>query len=109
MSTISDRSETIYIGCQCGATEHIIRVNYYDWQERDEPELYFALQSDKGHLNFWSRLKMAFGFIIGRCDVEWHDVIPDHNDVVNLHRVLTNYQNSHKLYITSVEDKKNGQ
>jgi hypothetical protein len=98
MSTHNDKSETIYIGCQCHAPEHLIRVSYYEWVGKDEPELYFMLQSDKGHLNFWERLKMAAKFLIGRADVEWHDVIPDHNDIVELKRVLDTYTEDYKLY-----------
>ena len=49
------------------------------------------LQADKGHLNFWERLKMATSFLIGRGNIEWHDVIPNHDNVVNLKRVLDNY------------------
>jgi hypothetical protein len=98
MSTHTDKSETIYIGCECHATEHIIRVSYYDWHGKDQPELYFMLQSDKGHLNFWQRLKMATNFLIGRGDIEWHDVIPNHNDLTNLNRVLKHYHADYKLW-----------
>jgi len=98
MSTHTDKSETIYIGCQCHSPYHIIEVQYFDSIRKDEPELYFMLQSDKGHLNFWERLKMAFNFVIGRGDIEWHDVIPKYDDVVNLKRVLDNYTEDYKLY-----------
>ena len=56
------------------------------------------LQADKGHLNFWERLKMATSFLIGRGGIEWHDVIPNHDDVVNLKRVLDNYIEDYKDY-----------
>ena len=98
MSTLTDKSETIYIGCQCHGTHHIIRVSYFDWAEKDEPELYFELQSDKGHLNLWDRVKMAFNFIIGRDNIEWHDVIPNHDDVIKLKTVVDNYVEDYKLY-----------
>jgi len=91
MSTLADKTETIYIGCQCHSANHIIRVSYFDWQEKDEPELYFELQADKGHLNFWERLKMAVNFVIGRGDIEWHDVIPTPGDVFKLRDVVENY------------------
>ena len=98
MSTHIDKSETVYIGCECHATEHIIRVSYYDWHGKDEPELYFMLQSDKGHLNFWERLKMAANFIIGRSNIEWHEIIPNHKDLINFYRVLTNYLDEHRTW-----------
>ena len=41
---------------------------------------------------------MATNFLIGRGDVEWHDVIPKHDDIVNLKRVLDNYIEDYKLY-----------
>ena len=34
---------------------------------------------------------MATSFLIGRGNIEWHDVIPNHDNVVNLKRVLDNY------------------
>ena len=104
MSTPVDKSETIYIGCECYGPEHIIRVNYFDWQEKNEPEIYFLLQSDKAHLDLWQRIKMAFNFVIGRENIEWHDVIPKRDDIVNLKRVLDNYTEDYKLY----EEKQNG-
>ena len=94
----TDKSETIYIGCQCHGPEHIIQVKYFDAIGVDEPELYFMLQADKGHLNFWERVKMATNFLIGRGNIEWHDVIPNHNDAVNLKRLLDNYIEDYKLY-----------
>jgi len=99
MSTLADKSETIYIGCQCHGTNHIIRVSYFDWQEHDEPELYFELQSDKGHLNLWDRLKMAFNFVIGRNNIEWHDVIPNAEDVFKLRTLIENYTDDYALWL----------
>ena len=87
---------TIYIGCQCHAPEHIIRVSYFEWEE-DEPEIYFELQSH-GYLSFWNRLKMGIKFIFGHEKLEWHDVIPNNNDLVDLHRVLTTYLNEYKVW-----------
>ena len=100
MSTpIDDQSETIYIGCQCHVPSHIIKVSYYEW-DGDEPELYFCLQADKIHLNFWDRLKMSFWFLIGNESIEWHDVIPDNKDLLNLNRVLTRYLDQRNIYWT---------
>lgn len=61
------------------------------------PELYMELQAH-GHLSFWNRLKMGVKFILGRATLEWHDVIPNHDDAVNLHRILTNYIKDYKLW-----------
>ena len=104
---ITDKSETIYIGCQCHGPEHIIQVKYYDQTSTDEPELYFMLQADNGHLNLWERVKMAFDFLIGRGNIEWHDVIPNHDDVVNLKRVLDNYIEDYKDYNAETQDGSN--
>ena len=95
---ITDKSETIYIGCQCHSPEHIIQAKYFGTDGVDEPELYIMLQADKGHLNFWDRLKMSVNFLIGRSGIEWHDVIPNHDDVVKLKRVIDNYTEDYKLY-----------
>ena len=100
----TDKSETIYIGCECHGPEHIIRVSYFDWVEKDEPELFIELQADGFHLNFWQRLKMATEFLFRKGNLEWHDVIPKRDDIVNLKRVLDNYTEDYKLY----EEKQNG-
>lgn len=105
MSTLADKSETIYIGCECHTPEHIIRVSYFDWAEKDEPELYFELQADGFHLNFWQRLKMATKFLFRKGNLEWHDVIPNKADVVKLDTVIDNYLADYKLY---EEAQKNG-
>lgn len=97
MTTLADKSETIYLGCECHTPEHIVRVSYFDWGEKDMPELYFELQADR-HLGFWQRVKMAWAFVFGRSNLEWHDVIPVHTDVENLRRVLDNYANDYKLW-----------
>ena len=34
---ITDKSEEIYIGCQCYGPEHIIQFKYYDQTGTDEP------------------------------------------------------------------------
>jgi hypothetical protein len=97
MSTLSDKSETIYIGCQCHCPEHIVRVSYFDWQEKDEPELYLELQADN-HLTFWNRLKVATKYVFGGANLSWHDVIPTHSDVIKLKTVVDNYVEDYKLY-----------
>lgn len=97
MSTLSDKSETIYIGCECHSPEHIIRVSYFDWCEKDQPEMFFELQAD-AHLGFWQRIKMAFNFIFFGRNLEWHDVIPTHNDLLKLKIALDNYHKDYKLW-----------
>jgi hypothetical protein len=97
MSTISDRSETIYIGCECHVPEHIVKVSYFDWDHKDEPELYFELQADR-HMGFWRRLQLGLKFIFGSSNLEWHDVIPNINDVTKLNRLLTKYIDAYNTY-----------
>lgn len=106
-TTIADKSETIYLGCECHTPEHIIRVSYFDWGEKDMPELYFELQADR-HQPFWHRVKMAFKFVFGRENLSWHDNIPTRNDITKLQRVLDNYQKDYILWEQStntVKDK----
>ena len=97
MSTPIDKSETIYLGCECQLPEHIIRVSYYDWADKDPPEIYMTLQADQ-HLNFWDRVRLAAKFIFGSATLEWHDVIPNQNDIGKLKVLLDNYHDAYTLY-----------
>ena len=97
MSTQIDKSETIYLGCECHSPEHIIRVSYFDWANKDPPEIFMELQADR-HLNFWNRVRLAVKFIFGTDNLEWHDVIPTHNDISKLKVLIDNYHSDLKLY-----------
>lgn len=103
MSTLVDKSDTIYIGCECHCPEHIVRVSYLGCSKDQEPELYLELQAD-AHLDFWNRLKAAVKYVFGGANLSWHDVIPTHNDVIKLKTVVDNYIEDYKLY----EEKQNG-
>ena len=104
---LKDKSETIYIGCQCHSPYHIVRVSFYDWMADDVPELYFELQADRDK-GLWDRLKTAVSYVFKSDNLGWHDVIPNHDDVVNLKRVIDNYMEAHVLY-NKKEDEINGQ
>jgi hypothetical protein len=73
----------------------------------DVPELYFELQADRDK-GLWGRLKDAARYVFGAENLGWHDVIPNHDDVVNLKRVIDNYMEAHVLY-NKKEDEINGQ
>lgn len=94
---MEDRTETIYIGCQCHSPFHIVRVSLWDWKGKEPPELYFELQADR-HLGFLERLKAATLYLFSGETLGWHDVIPNHNDVANLRRVIDNYNEAYKIY-----------
>lgn len=94
---MSDNTETIYIGCQCHSPYHIVRVSLWDWKGKEPPELYFELQADR-HKGFWGRIVEAVYYVFGSENLGWHDVIPDHEDVINLHRVIDNYAKSYTVY-----------
>ena len=93
---------TIYIGCQCHSPYHIVRVSLFEWT-KEPPELYFELQADR-HQGFWNRLKSAVRYVFGQENLGWHDVIPEHNDVVKLQNLLYNYTECYKAY----KENKNG-
>ena len=101
-----DTSETIYIGCQCHSPYHIMRVSLYDWMADDAPELFFELQADR-HLGFWARLKAATLYLFGGENLGWHDVIPNHDEIINLKRVIDKCTEAHILY-NKKEDEING-
>ena len=107
MAFTKDKSEIVYIGCECHCPEHIIRVSYFDWMEKDQPEIFIELQAD-GCMPFWKRLKMGLNFIFRGKNLEWHDVVPTKNDIVTLHRVLDHYLKDYKIYLTSQEKTKDG-
>lgn len=90
------KDETIYIGCQCHSPYHIIQVSYWDWKD-GPPELYFCLQADR-HLGFWGRLKAAMLYLFGGDNLGWHDVMPNHEDLTNLRRLLDKYNDSYTIY-----------
>jgi hypothetical protein len=102
---MEDKTETIYIGCQCHSPYHIVRVSLWDWKGKEPPELYFELQADR-YLGLWGRLKAATRFVFGGENLGWHDVIPNHDDVINLHRVIDNYNKAYNVYETKEEVKK---
>jgi len=97
MSTQIDKSETIYLGCECHSPEHIIRVSYFDWADKDPPEIFMELQADHDQ-NFWGRVRLAAKFIFGSANLEWHNVIPTHNDIGKLKVLLDNYHDAYTLY-----------
>ena len=103
----TDTSETIYIGCECHSPYHIIRVSFYDWLGDDAPELFFELQADRNE-NLWKRLKSAARYVFGSENLGWHDVIPNHDDLLNLKRIVDKYNEAHILY-NKKEDEINGQ
>ena len=94
---MEDKTETIYIGCQCHSPFHIVRVSLWDWKGKDPPELYFELQADRC-LGFWKRLKAATLYLFGGENLGWHDVMPNHDDVFNLQRVIDKYNEAYKIY-----------
>lgn len=100
---MEDRTETIYIGCKCHSPYHIVRVSLWDWSGKEPPELYFELQADR-HLGFLGRLKAAILYLFGGDNLGWHDVIPEHNDLVKLNKLLYNYTECYREY----EEKKDG-
>jgi len=102
----TDTSETIYIGCECHSPYHIIRVSFYDWLGDDAPELFFELQADRDE-NLWKRLKSAARYVFGSENLGWHDVIPNHDDLLNLKRIVDKYNEAHILYNKN-EDEING-
>jgi len=102
----TDKSETIYLGCDCHSPEHIIRVSYYDWLAQEQPEFFFELQAD-AHLSFWKRVKMAYNYVFFGKNLEWHDVVPTHPDLVNLKRVVDNYHKDYKLWHEAQDNGKN--
>lgn len=97
MITQIDNSETIYLGCECHSPEHIVRVSYYEWADKDPPEIYMTLQADQ-HFNFWDRVQLAAKFIFGSAALEWHDVIPNQNDISKLKVLIDNYHDAYTLY-----------
>jgi hypothetical protein len=101
-----DTSEKIYIGCQCTSAYHIVCVSFYDWMGDEPPELYFELQADRD-LGLWDRLKAAVRYVFGQENLGWHDVIPNHEDVLNLKRVVDKYNDAYVLY-NKREDEING-
>jgi hypothetical protein len=97
------KDETIYIGCQCHSPYHIIRVGLWEWRDQ-EPELLFELQADR-HLGFFKRLKEAVRYVFGGENLGWHDVMPNHEDVLNLRRVIDSYTESYTVYKAKEEVK----
>ena len=102
MTTSEDKSETIYVGCECHSPEHIIRVSYWEWQNKEQPEIYFQLQAD-AHLGFWDRLKMAWKYVFFGENLEWHDVVASYKDMENLNRVLNTYMVDYKEWEKNVD------
>ena len=94
---VDDRSEQIFIGCECGANEHIIRASYWDWQLDDSPEFYFELQSDMP-FGFFARVKRAFRYVFFGERLRWHDVIPKPDDLRNLQVLISKYLDRHDHY-----------
>jgi hypothetical protein len=97
MSTSTDKSETIYINCECHSPQHIICVDLHDNGKEEAPDLYFELQADRSY-GFFKRLQLAFFYIFGSANLEWHDVIPDRESAYNLHRLLVNYLKLYKAF-----------
>jgi len=90
------KDEIIYIGCQCHSPYHIMKVGLWEWKEQP-PELLFELQADR-HRGLWDRLKAAYRYVCGSENLGWHDVMPNHEDVLNLRRVIDNYNEAYKIY-----------
>ena len=99
-----DRDETIYIGCQCHSPYHIMKVGLWDWSPEDPPELLFELQADR-HRGLWERLKAAYRYVCGGENLGWHDVMPNHKDVLNLRRVIDEYNKAYTIYEDKTKEK----
>ena len=97
MNKAIDRSKEILMGCECGSSHHIIRVNYWDWGLEDAPEFYFELQSDMP-FGFFGRVKRAFNYIFFGERLRWHDVIPKADDLRNLNGLINEYLERHDQY-----------
>jgi hypothetical protein len=89
--------DTVYIGCECGSPYHIVRASFYDWGEKDKPELYLELQADRC-LGFWERVRHAVRYVFGEENLGWHDVIPVKADIVKLHELTDRYLKAYDVY-----------
>jgi hypothetical protein len=92
-----DKDKVIYIGCKCHSPYHIMSVSLWDWSPDGAPELSFVLQADH-HLGFWGRLKAAALYLFSIENLGWHDVLPNHEDILKLSQVIDNYNEAYKIY-----------
>jgi len=89
--------DTIYLGCECHSADHIVRVAFFEWGEKDPPDFYLELQADR-HLGFWDRVKHAVRYVLGEENLGWHDVIPVKQDIVKLHELTSRYLKAYEIY-----------
>ena len=94
---VDDRSEEIFIGCECNSPAHIIRASYWDWGLDDSPEFYLELQSDMP-FGFFTRVRKAFNYVFFGTRLEWHDVIPKADDLRKLQVLISKYLERYEHY-----------
>lgn len=93
---MANKDKTIYIGCQCHSPYHIIKVGLWEWKDQP-PEFLFELQADR-HQGLWDRLKAACRYLWGGENLGWHDVMPNHEDVLDLRRMIDEYNEAYTIY-----------
>jgi hypothetical protein len=79
--------------CQCHANEHMVAVNVYHWPD-DEPDFCLSVTADV-HLPWYRRVWVAIKYMFGQPSLSWHDVLLNHEDVVKLDNIISDYM-AHK-------------
>lgn len=83
--------------CNCGAPEHMVTVDLYEWKDFGDVDLYLQVTADQMY-SWPKRVWLAIKFIFGYPSLKWHSVDLEYDDVIRLEKVLARYKEIRKKY-----------
>lgn len=90
-----------YLECDCSDASHIIRIYQDDlgWGDGDEPFLMVETQLKPHTNNFFSRLKLAFLYLIGKTNTNnWTSAMLNKDQVEQLYVLTHQFKASSSKY-----------
>ena len=93
-----DLTKTVYLECECGSFDHVVRVSLWDWSNHKEPpEAYINYRLN--NCEYWyERVWSAIKYVFMRGELEYHDVILTADSIDKLSSFCRDYKLAKELY-----------
>lgn len=102
---VKDKSYTLHVDCACHSPDHICRFSFYDWGDREEPEMFAAVQLNNFH-PWYYRAWIALKYVFKGTTAGWEEVLFRHEDVKKLANMFKDYEDTRDAYLKSYEESK---
>ena len=98
-----DKSKSIQLRCECGSLWHNIGLDFIDWGDNHEPELY--IQTTHGnYLPWYKRIYEALKYVWNGGSMPLDATIITKSDSVELVNIIQDYQKLHEEWQEKTND-----